>query len=167
MNTLFSHKYNFDRMKKINLFIILVLILNFRLSFGQKITPEKLGFKAYSIENDSLGTINYYVSNADSNLQKPVLLYLDGSGASSLFKYVQGGLQSTFIGDYEKLSQSYRIILISKPGVPFFDSVSVDPDFEYLYPTPPPEEYEKRLSLEWRVYSAQLAFKSSYADLQC
>lgn len=125
---------------------------------SQEITPEKLGFKHYYITSDSLGEINYYVSNNGIEKKKPVLLYLDGSGANPLFQYTEKGIGSTVILDFKELSKNYHVVLISKPGIPFIDSVKMNEEAGFpIYEHP--QEYKKRLSLEWRVYSAQLVLE--------
>lgn len=135
-----------------------LLSLSFLVSlvvYSQTITPEQLGFKHYNTVSDTLGEINYYISSNGIERTKPVLLYLDGSGANPLFQYTERGIGSTVVLDFKELSEQYHIVLISKPGVPFIDSVKMNQEAG----TPmyqPPHEYKKRLSLEWRVYSAQV-----------
>ena len=137
----------------LGLFILLSLVVN-----SQAITPEKLGFRHYQIASDSLGEINYYVSSNSIEKKKPVLLYLDGSGANPLFQYTERGIGSTVILDFKELSENYHVVLISKPGIPFIDSVKMNEETGFpLYEHP--QEYKKKLSLEWRVYSAQLVLE--------
>jgi len=137
------------------IFLISVLSAN---SIAQSITPEQLGFKAYTIQSSKYGEINYYVTTNKIDEQKPVLLYLDGSGAFPLFQKTGNGIRSAVALDFQQLSDRYHIVLISKPGVPFFDIVTRDERTrEPQYETP--AEYSKRLSLDWRVNSARLVLK--------
>jgi len=55
---------------------------------------------------------------------------------------------------YNKLSDKYHVVLISKPGTPFLDSLNVNSYEQFLNDYKPSEEYSKKLSLEWRVNSA-------------
>lgn len=147
-----------------NKFLSVLFIFISLAAISQEITAEKLGFRHYSIASDSLGEINYYISSNDIEKKKPVLLYLDGSGANPLFQYTERGIGSTVVLDFTKLSESYHIVLISKPGVPFIDSVKMNKDVGFpIYEHP--QEYKKRLSLEWRVYSAKIVLEQILKDI--
>jgi pimeloyl-ACP methyl ester carboxylesterase len=54
--------------------------------------------------------------------------------------------------NFQALSKEYKIVLISKPSVPFIDSVFTSSNGMPIYPES--DEYRKRLSLGWRVESA-------------
>lgn len=145
----------------------ILFLAGFILSFinvdAQQFSSKTLGFSHYTLDNDSLGKINYYVTDKETDQVKPVLLYLDGSGATPLFQHTERGFGSTVVFDFQKLSETYHVVLISKPGVPFIDSVKMDKHSGYpVYEHP--EEYKKRLSLEWRVYSAQLVLRQVIND---
>jgi hypothetical protein len=129
---------------------------------GQKITLDQLGFKHFTINDKSLGEINYYISSKDIDKPKPILLYLDGSGAFPLFQYTERGIGSSVVIDFRNLSNEYHIILISKPGVPFLDSVKMDTGIP-IYKTP--KTYKEKLSLDWRVNSAKLVLNKSIKKL--
>jgi len=138
--------------------IFIIFILSAFAASGQQLTPEQLGWKSHTINSKEFGTINYYITSQDINKQKPVLLYLDGSGALPLYQSMQGGTGSTVPFDTKKLSEKFHLVIISKPGVPFIDSVTMEPGIPYpQYPTP--LEYKRRLSLEWRVAAADLTLK--------
>lgn len=121
-------------------------------------SPEQLGWQEHTLNDKTLGEIHYYVTKNKGDQQKPVLLYLDGSGPYPLFQASKNGFGSSVPIDYKNLSEKYHIVLISKPGVPFIDSTQFDTTYGYpIYPEP--EEYNKRLSLHWRVNSAKLVTK--------
>lgn len=122
---------------------------------AQNITPEMLGFKGYTVKTDDLGTVNYYVSKNNDDTQKPLLVYLDGSGAFPLFQQTDRGLGSTVVINFQQLSKTYRILLISKPDVPFIDKVGRAANGFPEYAAP--KGYKERLSFQWRVGAAQLA----------
>jgi len=121
-------------------------------SKAQTITPELLGFQAFNLYEKELGEVTYYLSRDTTTVKKPLLVYLDGSGALPLFQKVQNGIGSTVVIDFQKLKNNYRILLISKPGVPFADELSSDENGFPLYEAP--ETYTNKLSLDWRVNSA-------------
>ncbi len=120
---------------------------------GQPVTPERLGFRADTIRDEKWGDIHYYISADSNGAAKPVLLYLDGSGPYPLFQYTERGIGSSVVLDFMALSADYHIVLISKPGVPFIDSVKMDNGRPYYEP---PAAYKAKLSLDWRVQSAVL-----------
>lgn len=132
--------------------IILIVIFFPTLVISQEIKPEMLGFTSYKYENEELGKVNYYLSNSDSLKSKPLLVYLDGSGPYPLFQKLERGIGSTVVIDFQKLTKKYRILLISKPGVPFIDEVSKNENGFPIYD--PPQEYVNKFSLDWRVDSA-------------
>ncbi len=122
---------------------------------AQEITPERLGFRAYQLEDEALGHINYYLTGIEGDSKKPLIVYLDGSGPYPLFQKVAQGIGSTVVLDWQNLSKDYRIAVISKPGVPFIDEVGSDPATGF--PTyDEPEAYTETLSEAWRVASADM-----------
>lgn len=142
--------YLFKKMKKIIIvFFGILMLLN---SYGQNITPKLLGFEEYELQIDELGKVNYYLSAESTDIKKPLLVYLDGSGAYPLFQKLNTGIGSTVVIDFQRLRDDYRILLISKPGVPFVDEVKSD---ENGYPRyQEPAEYKEKLSQNWRVTSS-------------
>ena len=121
--------------------IIIILFNLFAITslYSQNITPELLGFEHHQLDSDQLGQVNYYLSKDSANIQKPLLVYLDGSGAFPLFQKLQAGIGSTIVIDFQRLRNDYKILLISKPGVPFIDEVESDKNGFPQYKEP--EEY--------------------------
>lgn len=118
------------------------------------LTPEKLGYKSFTIDDKKLGAVNFYVKSESEDRQRPVLLYLDGSGPYPLFQKIPQGYGSTVPFSTKAVTAKYDLVLISKPGVPFVDTVKSDPKSGMpIYAAP--EEYKKRLSLDWRVDAAK------------
>lgn len=66
---------------------------------------------------------DYYVSLNNVDVRKSVLLVLGGSGAGPLFEFAKKGFFSTVPSRIIKMSSACHVILISKPGVSFADSV--------------------------------------------
>ncbi|MBK7234010.1 MAG: hypothetical protein IPH93_17530 [Saprospiraceae bacterium] len=139
--------------------LVYLSLLNMNCVFAQ-MNPKKLGFDHLTIKDKVLGDVHYYHFTKGEDSTKPLLLYLDGSGAYPLFQMMEKGTGSTIPFDYRSLADKYHLLFISKPGVPFADSVGKDPETNYpLYQTP--EEYTRRLSLGWRVQSADLVLKDA------
>lgn len=136
-------------------FLIVVLMLIGVCVGAQTITPEMLGFEEYRATDPELGEVNYYLSKSYDSKPQPLLVYLDGSGVFPLFQQVEQGLGSTVVIDFQNLAKEYRILLISKPDVPFVDKVGRAPNGFPTYDAP--AGYDERLSFQWRVGAAQLA----------
>jgi hypothetical protein len=118
------------------------------------LSPEKLGYEAHSIDDTALGKVNYYIRNEGADPNKPILLYLDGSGPYPLFQRMKQGYGSTVMLQDKTVLANFNLVLISKPGVPFVDDMEMDNSTGMpIYD--PPEEYTRRLSLDWRVDSAK------------
>ncbi|MEL6124570.1 MAG: hypothetical protein AAFR14_12720, partial [Bacteroidota bacterium] len=140
-------------MKAISTFVSL-LIIQFGL-FAQNITPQLLGFDEYQIDSKKYGEINYYISSDTTSHPKPLLVYLDGSGADPLFQKMESGIASTVVIDFQHLQTEYRILFISKPGIPFYGERASSPNPGSSIPHEP-LDYTERLSRDWRVGSANL-----------
>jgi hypothetical protein len=142
-----------------------VLLSNSFMLNAQTVTPEKLGFKSFRVTDKELGQISFYVSNNKIEQAKPVLLYLDGSGPYPLFQYAERGLTGSVPFDFKTISGQYHVVLISKPGVPFVDSLKQDVMTGNLtYKAP--EIYKQKLSLQWRVNAADLVLKKLHKELK-
>ncbi|WP_026947106.1 alpha/beta hydrolase [Algoriphagus marincola] len=150
-STLFNaSSYNYCR-KKMMVLGLIFFISVIPGAIGQTFTAESLGFEVDSIMDDSLGKIKYY---SIGNKENPTLLYLDGSGSFPLFQYVPKGIGSTVVIDWQRLKENYRIVLISKPNIPFIDSVQYNSNGTPFYDSP--SDYNKMLSADWRINSADL-----------
>ncbi len=145
-------------------YLIILLSISFIKLQAQTYTPEQLGWKSFSVEIEALGKVNYFVTAQKIDDKKPLLLYLDGSGAMPLFQYTDRGIGSSVALPYRERSDTYHFVIISKPGIPFIDSVGRDPvSGAPLYEAP--TEYDKRLSLDWRVNAADLVLKECLKNL--
>ncbi len=126
---------------------------------AQSYTPESFGFKPYSFKDNELGTVNYYVSLNKIETPKPLLVYIDGSGATPIFSVLNKQDGSTRISsgipfNIQKLSDQFHVVVISKPSIPFVDCLMVESmkEFKKTYQVSP--VYKKMLSHSWRVNSA-------------
>ena len=140
---IYSSKISNQQMMKFNFNYLFIILISTSTCFSQALTPQQFGFNHYTIENKDLGSVNYYVTSNKIDQEKPILLYLDGSGSLPLFQQIKKGYGSTVAIDYKGLSEKYHVILISKPGVPFIDKVKMN--YELGYPEyDEPEEYTKK-----------------------
>lgn len=147
--------------KKVFLFLLVPFMIwaNETLAFPR--TPEGFGLKGYSLKNDSLGEINFYVTSRKIRESKPLLLLFDGSGNLPIYSLIRKNDGSAQLScnipfDYNSLSELFHVVLISKPGVPFLDSLNVDSQRQFSRKYAPSESYKELLSLDWRVSSASL-----------
>lgn len=145
---------------RITLTFLVFLIVNPG-SFGQGKTPEEYGLNHYSIQNSKLGTINFYVTQKSIDKEKPLLIFLDGSGNLPLYSVLQKSdgtsqIMSSVPSNFYRLADKFHFVVISKPGVPFIDSLKADSSEKFAEKYTPSKEYIERLSLEWRVNSASL-----------
>lgn len=136
--------------------VICFLYLIIKPTLGQSpiLSPEKLGYSTHSLVRSELGTVNYLVRSLHEKPNQPILLYLDGSGPYPLFQRMKNGFGSTLVIQDQQLLDQFKWVLISKPGVPFVDSVEFDPTTGVPH-YPAPKEYTQRLSLQWRVDAAK------------
>jgi len=143
-------------MKK--LFLALVLLALCSSSFSQTKTAKDFGFTAFQFSDKDLGEVNYYVTSNGIEQEKPLLMFLEGSGHYPFYCQVitedQPIFFSTMMLDYKTLSEEYHIAILSKPGTPFMDSLEAASPDEFMMNYPPSDEYSKRLSLDWRVNAA-------------
>lgn len=129
---------------------------------AQPVTPADYNLRAYTLHNSSLGEIHYYVTTSGITTKKPLLLVLDGSGHLPMTILVQEKhrieVMNTFGTDMLRLADRFHVVLISKPGVPFCDTVQINSDTpttdELERRLPPPPEFNLRNGLEWRAGAA-------------
>ncbi|HEX6432237.1 MAG TPA: hypothetical protein VF008_31310 [Niastella sp.] len=154
-------------------FILMPLIFSASFIFAQPTQPADYGLQAFSITDKTLGTIRFYVSSKGIREVKPVLLALDGSGHFPLATLVllkkNAFVFNSFDNDILQLADKFHVILISKPGVNFCDTVHIDKDSagvaEALNLLTPSAEYRRRAGLNWRVQAASRVIDYVYTHL--
>ena len=156
-------------MKHIIIIFFCLLLVN--ITFGQLKTPNEYGLKHYSLNDTLLGNINFYVTYDGIEIQKPLLILLDGSGHLPLYSFIKkDDGTSEIIGSvpfrYNKLSKDYHLVLISKPGTPFLDSLNVNTHESFVEQYQPSKEYNKKLSLDWRVNSTSKVIDFLISELK-
>ncbi|NII28068.1 hypothetical protein HB364_23490 [Pseudoflavitalea sp. X16] len=142
--------------------ILLALLMMAGICFAQPTQPADYGLKAFSIPDKQLGTINFYVSASGIDSTKPLLLALDGSGHFPLATLIRLKKQmlvyNSFDNDVLQLADRFHVVFISKPGVPFCDTVDIDADSVHFGDIAerlkPSAEYTRRAGLYWRSEAA-------------
>lgn len=145
-----------------NTTILLFILLSFvcsENSAGQS-KPEDFGFIGKKIIT-AHDTINYYIFGNEKTLRekKPLLLYLQGSGAHPIYTlYQDGRTSSSMIFGPQWVNGKYHYVVIGKPGLKFADG-----DSETVNPC-----YDQKMSLDYRVNAADAVIndliKSGMAD---
>lgn len=116
-------------------------------------SPMDTLFNHYTIQHPVLKAIDIHVTKDKSGKKKPLLVYLDGSGNFPIYYVNKAGQYSSSVPlRIRKYQKEYYIALISKPGVPFSDSIKVDPSGRRYYPET--QDYYTRYSFDWRAQAA-------------
>lgn len=146
-------------MRKIFIILSIIFFTHLLGQHIQNITPDRLGLKYFFIQDEKLGEINFYITKNKIKHSKPLLIILDGSGNSPLFLLLikkdrrHKKIISRIPFNYNKISEKYHVVLISKPGIPFSDILEVNSFKQIKKKYKPTKEYIEKISLEWRVSS--------------
>lgn len=102
--------------------------------------------------------------------EKPLLVFLDGSSPLPIFRILKkaDGSEQVSTGiafNTQKFSENFHIVLISKPGIPFSDTLRAETGREFKKNYKVPETYTKLLSHNWRVTSASTIIEKLYKEL--
>lgn len=136
---------------KIALFICL-LFIGFKVEAQ---SPWDNFFKHDTLVDKHLGTIVIHTTKTRSSIKKPLLVYIDGSGNYPLFYRKSNGNYNTSVAfDIARYAKDYTIVLISKPGIPFSDSLRYQSGNAYY---PVNNTYNRYYSLQWRAGAASKA----------
>ncbi|UOY06836.1 hypothetical protein L0P88_23325 [Muricauda sp. SCSIO 64092] len=149
-------------MKRTFCFLIIVLVLS-KTSYGQheKITAN---WKTISIHDNSLGEIEYHVHKNKMSSYKPLIVYLQGSKNFPLYWLnPNGGYSTSTTLDFASISNEYHIVLISKPNIPFVDSIQIAPSGRKYYPLN--AAYREKYSLDWRTNAADKVINDALKKL--
>ena len=131
--------------------------------------PNDFGFMEYTIHDNELGTILFFVSKKNINKRKPLLIFEQGSGGyPSVFNvhFPDTTEMIPFIitKEYQIMQEDFHYVNIAKPGTPFSMEVTLtNYDFmHFLEHFKPSKEYEEELTLDWRVKAS-----SKVIDYMC
>lgn len=129
---------------------------------AQPTKPIDYGLKSFSINDNKLGPITFYVDTVGISKKAPLFIDINGSGGLPLCIYVKGkgfdATANTFnTGILANTKEKYHYIILDKPGTPFCDTITTNQSTKeydvhkvtenYKFSN----EYTKRLSLQWRV----------------
>jgi pimeloyl-ACP methyl ester carboxylesterase len=124
-------------------------------AFGQFF--DSTDFLHYSIKSKHLGTIKYHIYNKHLNQKLPIILFLQGSMDLPLIGIIaKDSRLYTFSREILKYADKYHIVLISKPGRNFSDTISVDSSGIKVKLR---NIYNEFNTQAWRVNSADLVLK--------
>src|SRR5690606_3701096 len=150
-------------MKKCFIIQIILLLSSILQVKGQtEVTVPEMGlsFRHYRLNDKMLGQVDFYIRAINNGKSKPLLVFLDGSGNYPLFRYVTDKKSTTILQTVSSPildnADEYNLVLISKPGVPFSDTVTV-PDLAKLRSFQLEKSndiYDQLLSLDWRAIAA-------------
>ena len=133
-------------------FYVLALLFIYTFKASAQVFPKGM-FDDYELSTPKLGNFSIHVSKPTAKGPRPLLIYLDGSGNFPIQFKTKSGRYSTAIAmDVAKYAKEYYIVLISKPGIPFSDSLSYSDSGRAFYPEN--ETYKERYSLDWRAGTA-------------
>ncbi|QHV95692.1 alpha/beta hydrolase family protein [Spirosoma endbachense] len=151
-----------------NLLLVVTLLLLNNTLLAQSVTPDGYGLKEFSIHDQKLGLIRFYVDTVNIRRKAPLLIEVNGSGGLPLCLYIQGNrfvtTPITFNEElFSKTKDRYHYIILGKPGTSFCDTLNLDLSVsayqknpsQVLFAFKPSDEYTKRLSLNWRVQATQ------------
>lgn len=117
-----------------------------------------------TLTTKDLGTVVIHVTKTNRNVIKPLLVYLDGSGNYPLYYRKSSGNYNTSVAlDIAKYAKDYTVVLISKPGIPFSDSLRYKQGRAYY---PDNEIYDRYYSLQWRAGAASAAINYLVKNIQ-
>ena len=134
-------------------FSLTLLLLSF-VSFGQSFSDSL--FEHYKLTDPNLKTFEIHVTKSKSGVKRPLLIYIDGSGNFPIYYKTKSGKYSTSIPlDISKYAKDYYVVLISKPNIPFSDSLQYSPSGRKFYPDN--DLYNELYSLDWRAETASKA----------
>ena len=129
------------------------LLLNFTL-FGQPFSDNL--FEHYKLTDQKLKTFEIHVTKSTTKSKRPLLIYIDGSGNFPIYYKNKFGKYTTSIPlDIAKYAKDYYVVLISKPNIPFSDTLQYTPSGRQFYPTN--KSYKELYSLNWRAETASKA----------
>jgi pimeloyl-ACP methyl ester carboxylesterase len=144
--------YNlFSKAVKLTLSLCLAFV-HFQ-SYAQ--SPWDNFFEHDTLNDKHLGTIVIHVSKTNRKVKKPLLIYIDGSDNYPLFYRKNNGNYNTSVAfNIARYAKDYSIVLISKPGTPFSDSLHYQSGKPYY---PDNAIYNRLYSLQWRAGGASTA----------
>ena len=135
-------------MKILLLYLLLATPL---LVCGQNGTNEL--FQHYTLNRPKLKSFDIHVTKSDSKIKRPLLVYLDGSGNFPLYYTTKSGRTNSSVPlNIRQYAKDYYVVVISKPGIPFKDSLRYSGSGRGYYPGN--DTFTQFYSLGWRAETA-------------
>ena len=151
-----------NNMKEYFYLMILALLWS-NIAYGQheEVTSD---WRTITIDDENLGAVQYHIYRRNINKCKPLIIYLQGSRNFPLYWLKPNGKYSTSTTlNFDTVSNDYHVITISKPNIPFVDSVKIAPSGRRYYPIS--REYREKYSLDWRANSADKVINDVLKEL--
>jgi pimeloyl-ACP methyl ester carboxylesterase len=134
--------------------IILILICGSFVAGAQDF--KDTAFQHITITTTDLPPFDIHVTKSYDDKKKPLIIYLDGSGNFPLYYPSRTGKVSSSIAmNIRKYHKDYLFALISKPNIPFYDSLRYTETGRPYYPAN--DLYRQLYSLDWRAITASEA----------
>lgn len=132
----------------------LTILVCYSISYSQSFSDTS--YNHHTLTDPKLKTFEIHVTKSNSQKSKPVLVYIDGSGNLPLYYKTKSGKYATSISlNIKQYARDYHVVLISKPNIPFSDTVQYSPSGRMFYPAN--ERYTQLYSLDWRAETASKA----------
>lgn len=129
----------------------LLLLVTPLFAYGQNGTNEL--FQHYTLNRPRLQRFDIHVTKSDSKLKRPLLVYLDGSGNFPLYYKTKSGRTNSSVPlNIHQYAKDYYVVVISKPGTPFKDSLRYSGSGRGYYPEN--DTFTQLYSLDWRAETA-------------
>lgn len=144
-------------------FMLFLSLFIIKGGFSQGMTPEEWGLRAFKIAHETLGDINYYVTEKGIDQNKPLLFMFSGTSGLPSVLVVKSGEKSLKLGtvppdQLRSFSDEFHVVFMAKAGTPFCDTVEVaeiDP-MKNLEEYRPSEEYIQKAGMEWEMKASKL-----------
>ena len=131
--------------------LCLFLLLSPLSGYGQAAKNDL--FEHYTLHRGRLESFTIHVTKSDSKAKRPLLVYLDGSGNFPLYYTTKSGRYNSSVPlDIRRYARDYYIVVISKPGIPFKDSLRYTSSGRSYYPNN--DAFIRLYSLDWRAEAA-------------
>lgn len=151
-------------------FLYLIAALSSLTAFAQTDNTQQTffdfineSFDHYELKTKELKNFTVHVKKSAKKGKKPLLLYLEGSTNHPIYYSTKAGTYKAVPLDIDRYGDDYHVVLISKPTIPFIDSLQQDEQGRTYYPLN--DTYKSLYSLDWRVKSASHAIDLMFKKL--
>ncbi|HUX95464.1 MAG TPA: hypothetical protein VMV47_07000 [Bacteroidales bacterium] len=153
-------------MKIITLLVSLCIVQTL---FAQGILPSDWGLRAYQINDEKLGRIDFYVTEKGIDQEKPLVFMVSGSSGLPIMLVIQAGDKSIQIGtippdQITACSEKFHVAFIGKAGTPFCDTLRAEEfnPMKNLEEYRPSAEYVQKCGMEWEIQASSIVIDSLF-----